>query len=139
MRFDEADVPELDGLSAFEYLRAAGVSERMIEWFWAFAALAVMNVPLERCSAAALLRVHSQLIGHRRLHFGFPMTGLAELFAPQAAQAIIGAGGRIILGTEVAAVERPGRLLPPSVADATRGRWATYRRKCCLMRFFTRC
>jgi 15-cis-phytoene desaturase len=101
MRFDEADVPELDRISAADYLRGAGVSERMIEWFWAFAALAVMNVPLERCSAAALLRVHSQLIGHRRLHFGFPMTGLAELFAPQAAQAIIGAGGRILLGTEV--------------------------------------
>jgi 15-cis-phytoene desaturase len=101
LQFDEADVPELDRVSAAEYLRAAGASERMIEWFWAFAALAVMNVPLERCSAAALLRVHSQLIGHRRLHFGFPAVGLSELFAPQAAQAIVGSGGRVFLDTEV--------------------------------------
>jgi uncharacterized protein with NAD-binding domain and iron-sulfur cluster len=105
MQFDEADVPELDRVSAADYLRAAGVSERMIEWFWAFAALAVMNVPLERCSAAALLRVHSQLIGHRRLHFGFPAVGLAELFAPQAAQAVRNAGGQIVLGTQVMAVK----------------------------------
>jgi uncharacterized protein with NAD-binding domain and iron-sulfur cluster len=104
LRFDEADVPELDRVSAADYLRAAGVSERMIEWFWAFAALAVMNVPLERCSAAALLRVHSQLIGHRGLHFGFPAVGLAELFAPQAAQAVRSAGGQILLGSEVVAI-----------------------------------
>ena len=110
MRFDEADVPELDRVNALDYLRAAGVSERMIEWFWAFAALAVMNVPLERCSAAALLRVHSQLIGHRRLHFGFPAVGLSELFAPQAAQAVRNAGGQIVLGTQVMAI-RPNEVV----------------------------
>jgi squalene-associated FAD-dependent desaturase len=105
MRFDEADVAELDRVSALDYLRSAGVTERMIEWFWAFAALAVLNVPLERCSAAALLRVHSQLIGHRRLHFGFPAVGLSELFAPQAAQAVRNAGGQIVLGTQVMAIK----------------------------------
>jgi 15-cis-phytoene desaturase len=105
MRFDEADVAELDRVSAADYLRAAGVSERLLEWFWAFAALAVMNVPLERCSAAALLRMHSQLIGLRRLHFGFPAVGLSELFAPQAAQAVRSAGGQIVLGTQVMAIK----------------------------------
>ena len=106
MRFDEADVPELDRVSALEYLRASGVSGPMIDWFWSFAALSVMNVPLERCSAAALLRVHSQLIGHRRLHFGFPAVALAELFAPQAARIV----GSVMLGTEVAAIE-PGAVV----------------------------
>ena len=106
MRFDEADVPELDRVSALEYLRSAGVSEPMIEWFWSFAALTVMNVPLERCSAAALLRVQSQLIGRRRLHFGFPALGLSELFAPQAARAIERNGGRVLLGTEVVAIDK---------------------------------
>jgi 15-cis-phytoene desaturase len=101
MRFDEADVPELDRTSALEYLRACGVSAPMIEWFWSFASLSVMNVPLERCSAAALLRVHSQLIGRRRLHFGFPAVGLADLFAPQAARII----GSVILGAAAVAIE----------------------------------
>ena len=101
MRFREDDVAELDQVNAFEYLRALGVTQPMIDWFWSFAALSVMNVPLERCSAAALLRVHSQLIGHRRLHFGFPAVGLAELFAPQAARVI----DRVVLGAEVVAVD----------------------------------
>jgi 15-cis-phytoene desaturase len=110
LRFDEADVAELDQVDALHYLRSAGVSEPMIEWFWAFAALAVMNVPLERCSAAALLRVHSQLIGRRRLHFGFPAVGLAELFAPRALEAIARNGGRVLLGAEALSIENGVRL-----------------------------
>ena len=101
MRFNEADTPVLDSMTALDYLREAGVTPAMIDWFWAFACLAVLNVPLERCSAAALLRVHSQLIGHRRLHFGFPAVALAELFAPQAAKLI----GRVVTGQEVVKVE----------------------------------
>ncbi|HKU45866.1 MAG TPA: FAD-dependent oxidoreductase, partial [Burkholderiales bacterium] len=97
LRFDEADVPALDRVDALTFLRAAGVSRRMIDWFWSFAALAVMNVPLERCSAAALMRVHSQLIGRRALHFGFPAVALSELFAPQAGRRI----ARVLLGAEV--------------------------------------
>jgi protoporphyrinogen oxidase len=105
LAFTEDEVAALDPLSAADYLRAAGVSERMIEWFWSFLALAIMNVPLERCSAAALMRVQSQLIGYRGLHFGFPAVGLAELFARQAAHAIERGGGRVLLGTGVAALE----------------------------------
>ena len=110
LQFDEADVPALDAISALDYLRAAGVSRRMIEWFWEFAALSIMNVPLERCSAASLLRVHSQLIGHRRLHFGFPATGLSELFASQAAAAIARAGGRVLLGADVVSIDKGVRF-----------------------------
>src|SRR3989442_880471 len=83
LKFGEEDVAELDRIAALDYLRRAGVSERMIDWFWRFAAMAVMNVPLEACSSAALLRVHAQLIGRRGLHFGFAAIGLAELYAAQ--------------------------------------------------------
>ena len=107
MRFDEADTPALDSISALDYLRDAGVTQAMIDWFWAFACLAVLNVPLERCSAAALLRVHAQLIGHRRIHFGFPAVALADLFAPQAAKLI----GRVIVGAEVVSIEERGVVL----------------------------
>jgi 15-cis-phytoene desaturase len=106
MRFNEADTPVLDSMSALDYLRDAGVTGAMIDWFWAFACLAVLNVPLERCSAAALLRVHSQLIGHRRIHFGFPTVALADLFAPQAAKLI----GRVVTGNEVIKIE-PGAVV----------------------------
>ena len=56
MKYGEEDVPELDRLSAFDYLKSQRVSPRMIDWFWRFATMAVMNVPLEKCSTAALLR-----------------------------------------------------------------------------------
>jgi 15-cis-phytoene desaturase len=111
MRYGEEDVPRLDRWSALDYLRAAGVTEPMIDWFWRFAALAVMNVPLERCSAAALLRVHSMLIGHRRIHFGFPALALNELFAPQAKRVIEASGGRVLVGSEVLAVGRSALTL----------------------------
>lgn len=116
MRFDEADVAGLDRWDALSFLRRHGVSQSMIEWFWAFATLAVLNVPLERCSAAALMRVHQQLIGHRGIHFGFPAAGLGELFAPQAAREIERSGGRVLLGAEVVAIEERGVVL----ADGTR-------------------
>ena len=109
MRYGEEDVPELDRWKAIDYLRAAGVTEAMIDWFWRFAALSVMNVPLDRCSAAALLRVHSMLIGHRGIHFGFPAVALNELFAPQAMRIIEASGGRVLTGIQVAAL-RPSAL-----------------------------
>ena len=102
LKFGEEDVPELDRLSAFEYLSGNGVSQRMIDWFWRFAAMAVMNVPLEQCSAAALLRVHAQLIGRRGLHFGFPARGLSELYVPQCRRLL---GDGILLGAEAARID----------------------------------
>ncbi|HUQ77052.1 MAG TPA: hydroxysqualene dehydroxylase HpnE [Burkholderiales bacterium] len=96
MKFGEEDVAELDGIPALDYLRRAGVTEPMIDWFWRFATMAVMNVPLEECSTAALLRVHAQLIGRRGLHFGFPAVGLSELYVAQAEHVIRAAGGEVV-------------------------------------------
>jgi phytoene dehydrogenase-like protein len=104
MRFGEEQVAELDQSDALLFLRRSGVTEPMIDWFWRLASMAVLNVPLERASAAALMRVHGQLIGHRGLHFGFPQVGLAELFAAQAQQAIEKSGGTILTSAEAALV-----------------------------------
>src|SRR5438552_2417554 len=75
LRFDEEDVDALDALSAYDFLRAKGVSRRIMDRFWRFESMTLMNVPLERCSAAALLRVHGWLMRYRGLHFGFPAAG----------------------------------------------------------------
>jgi 15-cis-phytoene desaturase len=96
MKFGEEDVPELDRISAADYLKSQGVSARMIDWFWRFATMAVMNVPLEKCSTAALLRVHAQLIGRREIHFGFPAVGLSELYVAQSERVIRAAGGEVL-------------------------------------------
>src|SRR2546428_8813223 len=117
LKFGEEDVPELDRIAALDYLRAAGVSERMIDWFWRFAAMAVMNVPLEQCSSAAVLRVHAQLLGHRGLHFGFAALGLSELYAAQAERLIRAAGGDVLLQANARPLERPGHLHRVTLVD----------------------
>ncbi|HEY8605601.1 MAG TPA: FAD-dependent oxidoreductase [Noviherbaspirillum sp.] len=104
MKLLEEDIPALDRTTALDFLRSAGVSEPMIAWWWKFAAMVVTNVPLERCSAAALLRIHSQLSGYRRLHFGFAAVGLAELYAAQATRVIEAAGGAVLMNSAICAI-----------------------------------
>lgn len=82
LKFDEALVLELDETPAADYLRAQGVTQPFIDWFWASACLAVMNVTLDECSAGALMRVFAQLIGRHEYHIGFAKSGLADVFAP---------------------------------------------------------
>jgi len=104
MQFGEEDVPELDRMNAQDFLRSQGMDQRMIDWWWRFAAMVVTNVPIERCSAAAILRIHAHLSGHRGLHFGFGAVGLAELYAPQAARAITQTGGEVRTRSGVRAI-----------------------------------
>lgn len=98
---DEQVVRELDEMTAAELLRKLGVTRRFIDWFWATACITVMNVPLEQCSAGALLRVFAQLIGRREYRIGFAASGLAELFAPAASECIANQDGNIFLNTAV--------------------------------------
>lgn len=104
MCFGEEEIDALDRITAFDFLRREGVSARMIDWWWRFAAMVVTNVPLDRCSAASLMRIHAQLSSYRGLHFGFAGVGLSELYAGQAVRAIEAAGGRVLVG-------RPAALL----------------------------
>ena len=120
MTFHEADVARLDGTTAERFLRDKGVSERMIDWWWRFAAMVVTNVPLERCSAASLLRIHALLSNYRGLHFGFGAVGLAELYATQATRAIAAAGGSVALDAPVAAIAGGERVEGVVLEDGTR-------------------
>jgi squalene-associated FAD-dependent desaturase len=104
MQFGEEDVPELDRMNALDFLRSQGMDQRMIDWWWRFAAIVVTNVPIERCSAAAILRIHAHLSGHRGLHFGFGAVGLSELYAAQAVRVIEQAGGAVRTGCGVKAI-----------------------------------
>ncbi|HEY0845861.1 MAG TPA: FAD-dependent oxidoreductase [Noviherbaspirillum sp.] len=125
MTFGEEDVDALDRMTALDFMRDAGVSERMIDWWWRFAAMVVTNVPLERCSAAALMRIHAQLSGHRRVHFGFAAVGLADLYAPQAEHVIRSAHGDVLTRTTVRGFLGSDRVEGVVLADGTelRARW----------------
>lgn len=98
---DEAAVRRFDTMDARTMLVEAGVTPRFIDRFWAFTALAIMNVPLDRCSAGALLRFYRHLLGHDGLRVGFASTGLGDLYAPQCAAALERDGASVRTRTRV--------------------------------------
>jgi uncharacterized protein with NAD-binding domain and iron-sulfur cluster len=104
MRLDEPGVLALDDIDALSFLRQHGVSGRFIQWFWASAMLALLNVPLERCSAASMMRVFRLLLGRSGYCFGFPAVGLAELYVPGCRRLIENGGGAVLTSTIVQAV-----------------------------------
>lgn len=101
MQMTEEDVLRLDGINAYAFLRRMGVSRAHINHFWSFACMAIMNVPLEVCSAGALLRFYRRLLMRRDYCFGFPDGGLGDLFAPAGRRFIEARGGRVRTSTEV--------------------------------------
>jgi 15-cis-phytoene desaturase len=94
----ETEMLALDGISARHHLESMGVHRDFIDWFWASASIALLNVPVEQCSAAALMRVFAQMIGHNDAAFGFPKVGLSDLYVPQAIDIIEQGGGQVMLG-----------------------------------------
>jgi squalene-associated FAD-dependent desaturase len=104
MRLTEEAVKALDRISALELLRHCGVTPNFIEWFWATACISVLNVPLERCSAGALMRVFAQLVGLRKYAIGFADVALADLFVPAAVRLVETAGGRVLTRAHVSGI-----------------------------------
>ncbi|MFO0578028.1 MAG: FAD-dependent oxidoreductase [Polyangia bacterium] len=84
LRLGASELAALDDEIALSWLRRMGVTEAAIERSWSFIALSILNVPLELCSAGALLRFFRRLIGHNDIRIGLPTCGLGDLFAPQA-------------------------------------------------------
>ena len=95
MRARAEDVEAIDGVNGEQFLIECGVTERFRQWFWETASLALLNLPLRECSAAALLRMYGQLIGTSGYRSGFPRTPLADLFVPHACERIAMANGTI--------------------------------------------
>jgi 15-cis-phytoene desaturase len=98
----ESDFKRLDRINARALLTGMGVPESFIDWYWSFTCLSILNVPLELCSAGALLRFYRFQVAHKGIRVGFADGGLGDLFAPQALQAIQESGGQVLLETQVA-------------------------------------
>jgi 15-cis-phytoene desaturase len=100
-RVNEEQLRDLDLENALDWLRAAGVRPRAIDWFWRSVTLALLNVPLEHCSAAALMRVYRLMLGRSGWHFGFPKLALAQLYVPGSCRAVLRSGGQVLFGARV--------------------------------------
>lgn len=97
----EKELLHLDNINASAFLRSMGVSEFMIQHFWGFACMAIMNVPVELCSAGALLRFYAGLVGMSSMRIGFPAAGLSDLYVPQSLRIMDAAGMQVIQGVGV--------------------------------------
>lgn len=119
---DEEAVKRLDTVDAKTLLVEVGVTKRFIERFWAFTALAIMNVPLERCSAGALLRFYRLMLGQPELRVGLAATGLGDLYAPQCAEALRRAGTSVRTGARVREllVDERGHIAGVALQDGTK-------------------
>lgn len=93
MRSSPADILDLDDRTGIAHLHANGVSQPFIDWFWASVSMAFLNLPVEQCSAASLMRIFWQALGHNDVTFGFPKVGLSDLYVPQTIARIERAGG----------------------------------------------
>ncbi len=118
LAMDEDDVLALDEEDALSVLRRLGVTRRFIDWYWRFTALAIMNVPLEECSAGALLRFYQYQVSRRATRVGFADGGLGDVFCPAACAAIEGGGGEVRTGARVRElVTEPGGRVAGVVTD----------------------
>jgi uncharacterized protein with NAD-binding domain and iron-sulfur cluster len=100
----EAELLELDNQRAIDVLRRFHVSARYMQRFWAFLSMSIMNVPLELCSAGAILRAYRRLIGQRGYRVGFAGVGLGDLFAGASADFITSRGGVVYRAAKAQAV-----------------------------------
>jgi 15-cis-phytoene desaturase len=117
-RVNEEQLRDLDLEDALGWLRSLGVRPRAIDWFWRSATLALLNVPLEHCSAAALMRVFRLMLGRSGWHFGFPKVGLAQLYVPGSCRAVLRSGGQVLFGARVQKVlVRDGQFAGLEMAD----------------------
>ncbi len=117
MRNNPEDILRLDDRTGIEYLRSMHVEEEFINWFWASVSMAFLNLPVEECSAAALMRIFAQALGHADVTFGFPKVGLSDLYVPAAIEAITRAGGRVDFDCEVAGLTGEPKAQGVSLGD----------------------
>ncbi len=97
----EEQLEKLDNISAYNFLRNNHVSNGMIENFMRFFVLSMLNIPLEKCSAAefALLVKHWSQLKHH--HIGFARVGLGDVYTKNAEEYLNKRKGKILRNHEV--------------------------------------
>jgi uncharacterized protein with NAD-binding domain and iron-sulfur cluster len=109
LRMNPAGEPGLDQENALGFLRRMGVTQRYIGRLFSFMCMAIMNVPINLCSAGALLRFFKIFLARNDYVVGFAEEGLGELYAPQSVAAIKSAGGDVLLNTSIVEVLDNGK------------------------------
>lgn len=109
LRITENELRALEDVTALVWLRRMGVSETTIRRSWSFIVMAILNVPVELCSAAALVRFFREMIGHNDIHVGLATCGLGDLFVPQAQRFLTERGSVVAANVAVESIRCDGR------------------------------
>lgn len=105
------DMEKLDTTNAYTYLKNNGISDAVIDKFFRFLTLSLLNVPLELCSAADFCILLKYWASLRHRNFGFARGGLGAIYRDQAIEYILKKKGKIHLNTEVVKiVEKDGTI-----------------------------
>lgn len=96
----DEQVLALDDESGVDFLRRLGVREAYIQHFWGFLCHAILNVPIEEVSAAAMVSFFRRLVGRSSMEMGFADGGLGDLLTP-ASQILTELGATVLKSTEV--------------------------------------
>lgn len=107
----------LDAMTALEYLRSRGVSKPCIDRFWRFIVISLLNVPLEKCSAAEFTLLVKHWAHLKRRKFGFPKVGLGDIYADEAEKYIRAHGGTINRNCFVKEVRTDGTRIKSIVVE----------------------
>jgi 15-cis-phytoene desaturase len=109
LRAREDELAALDDETALVWLRRMGVTERAIRRSWSFIVMSILNVPVELCSAGALVRFFREMLSHGDVRIGVPTCGLGDLFAPQARAWLTSRGSVVATGVSVASIRHSER------------------------------
>lgn len=100
LSLSDEQILALDDISGEEFLRRLEVSDAYIQHFWGFLCHAILNVPIEEVSAAAMVRFFRRLVGRSSMEMGFSDGGLGDLLKP-AKDMLTELGSTVITSTEI--------------------------------------
>jgi 15-cis-phytoene desaturase len=106
-----AKVEALDSMTTRDLMQSYGVTSKSIDTFWSLIVLSLLNVPIERCSAAEFAMLIQKWAHLKNRRFGFPKVGLGDIFTRYGQRYVEKHGGRIRTGCAVTAMQIEGDRL----------------------------
>ncbi|AOV95419.1 hypothetical protein AQV86_05905 [Nanohaloarchaea archaeon SG9] len=98
---DEDDIEDLDDTTVEEFLNDLGASKGVIDKFYRLICLALLNAPVEKCSAAEFCRLMKNFMKTDGRDWGYAKGGLGDVYTENAREFIEEHGGEVRMKTAV--------------------------------------
>lgn len=92
---DEEEVEELDDTTVYDFLKDIGARESVIDKFYRLICLALLNAPIERCSAAEFCKLMRNFMKTDGRDWGYAKGGLGDVYTENAKEYIEEHGGSV--------------------------------------------